>query len=469
MNKIVPLTILTLLICLQLSNGQTENLVLNPSFEQFEVCPQHYTPQDRSHELIPFWKYPTMATPDYFNTCSHGVAGVPKNFAGVSEPKTGRGYMGLLAVGSIDKGKINYREYIQGQLKLSLEKGQKYCVTFSYKLATYSKYAVDRLGLVFSPHDLTEEKTIEMNKSYISRTPHVENERNNLLENKETWNTICGIYVANGTENFLAIGNFYSIKNTDTLVVDPNVANKFNKSYAYYYIDDVSVIPLVNCLECECVPQDLNSSITKSSFTGGVNLATKTFDEAKTNDGTVEIEIKGGTPPYKIEWSTGSSALSISNLSEGIYSYKVTDQYNCISRDSVIFVTPELPDEFMDRLRQIGEGEAIVLENIFFDFDKTELLPKSYIELDKLINFMQELEIKQVEISGHTDAKGSDAYNQKLSEGRAKAVVEYLISQGVEKERMTYVGFGEVKPIETNETDVGRARNRRVEFKLTKK
>ncbi|HEX3009539.1 MAG TPA: hypothetical protein VHO90_18185, partial [Bacteroidales bacterium] len=70
-------------------SGQSRNLVLNPSFEVYEKCPQDHTPFDKSHKLIEGWTYPTYATPDYFNRCSPGQVKVPANFAGVSEPTSG--------------------------------------------------------------------------------------------------------------------------------------------------------------------------------------------------------------------------------------------------------------------------------------------------------------------------------------------------------------------------------------------
>ncbi len=89
------------------------------------------------------------------------------------------------------------------------------------------------------------------------------------------------------------------------------------------------------------------------------------------------------------------------------------------------------------------KDQPVVLKNIFFEFNKTALLPASYTELDKVARFMIDEDIKMIEISGHTDNEGSDVYNQKLSEGRAAAVVTYLASKGVLPERMKAVGYGE--------------------------
>lgn len=118
------------------------------------------------------------------------------------------------------------------------------------------------------------------------------------------------------------------------------------------------------------------------------------------------------------------------------------------------------------KLSPIEVGEPIILKNIFFEFDKDVLRTASYPELDKLLGYMQDGQIKRIEISGHTDWKGPGEYNQKLSERRAKAVRKYLIQNGIEEGRMEYAGYGESQPIDTNETVEGRQNNRRVEFKI---
>ncbi|MDR1724971.1 MAG: OmpA family protein [Bacteroidales bacterium] len=119
--------------------------------------------------------------------------------------------------------------------------------------------------------------------------------------------------------------------------------------------------------------------------------------------------------------------------------------------------------------KQYEVGQIIILENIFFDFDKSDLLPHSYIELKHLLEIMNEYPNMKIELSGHTDIYGSDEYNQPLSERRVKAVYDYLINNKIDKTRLTYKGYGSQRPIATNETDAGRAKNRRVEFKIVEK
>jgi outer membrane protein OmpA-like peptidoglycan-associated protein len=120
-------------------------------------------------------------------------------------------------------------------------------------------------------------------------------------------------------------------------------------------------------------------------------------------------------------------------------------------------------------LQPLSVGSRIVLRNIFFDFDKATLRSESTAELDRLINLLTTYATLKIEISGYTDSKGSQAYNQKLSESRSKSVVDYLIAHGIASGRLTYKGYGMDNPIATNETDEGRQLNRRTEFKITGK
>ena len=95
------------------------------------------------------------------------------------------------------------------------------------------------------------------------------------------------------------------------------------------------------------------------------------------------------------------------------------------------------------------------------------MLPQSYVELLKLTNLLKENPDMKIELSGHTDNKGKDKYNEKLSEERAKAVYMYLTNRGIDKKRLKYRGYGAKHPIADNKTEEGRAKNRRVEFTIT--
>jgi OOP family OmpA-OmpF porin len=111
---------------------------------------------------------------------------------------------------------------------------------------------------------------------------------------------------------------------------------------------------------------------------------------------------------------------------------------------------------------------TIVLNNIFFDFDKSLLKAESGPELDRMVELLKEKPTMEIEIAGHTDNVGTDKYNMALSERRSKTVVAYLIRQGISRKRLKAKYFGETKPLETNDTEEGREKNRRVEFKILK-
>jgi len=492
------------------------NIVPNPSFEEYKVCPQTYTPRDGSHKLITFWEYPTNGTPDYFNRCSNSdLFGVPGNFAGQAEPFHGNGYVGIIAIGT----DINYREYIQARLLEPMQSGEKYCVSFRVRLATASKFAVNQIGLYFSELDISKDRVKSQIESNIGVDPHVRNPVQRILDDKKNWVEVCGLYTATGSENYIVIGNFYLYSRT-RVVEDPDaLANELGKEYSYYYIDQVLVFPLKgNCEACGCIPHDLNAEFetmqrTISVITTGgqppykyqwsngdtsrliKNVATGTYTCVVTDingctttkkidftapestlkvthqseftggdDGWIKLFPTGGKPPYTYNWTNDSTTQNITNLTEGEYIYTVTDKNGDQVTNKIIF-----KDKFKEELENIEEGGKITLKNIFFDYNKTTLKAQSYIELDKLYEFMQENDIKEVEIAGHTDSDGSDEHNMKLSDGRAKSVMDYLVSKGIEKERLTSHGYGETIPVASNSTDIGRAENRRVEFVIKRK
>ena len=116
----------------------------------------------------------------------------------------------------------------------------------------------------------------------------------------------------------------------------------------------------------------------------------------------------------------------------------------------------------------IADNATIPLNNIFFDFDNASLRSESFPELNRIVALMAERKNMTVEISGHTDNLGPDAYNMKLSERRAKSVSKYLVEKGVDTNRITTTWFGETKPVDTTNTKAGNRKNRRVEFKILK-
>src|SRR5665647_233929 len=121
---------------------------------------------------------------------------------------------------------------------------------------------------------------------------------------------------------------------------------------------------------------------------------------------------------------------------------------------------------FNIELIKVKVGKKVVLNNILFETGKSILTQSSYTELERLFNIMTENAMMKIEISGHTDKTGSEPLNFKLSQDRAKAVVEYLVKKGINQSRIEFRGYGSLQPISDNATSGGRAKNRRVEFKI---
>jgi len=119
-------------------------------------------------------------------------------------------------------------------------------------------------------------------------------------------------------------------------------------------------------------------------------------------------------------------------------------------------------------LAVLEEGKTIRLNHIYFDSGKSDFLPRSFRELNILLGLMLDHRQMVIEIHGHTDNLGTEEYNQELSMKRAQHVYEYLTSHRVDAKRITCQGFGDTQPISTNDTEAGRSKNRRVEFRIVR-
>lgn len=361
-----------MLIPLHVVSQEADNMVFNPSFEEYTRCPERVEAMGVMNGVDAWWQ-PTAGSSDYFNTCSERDCSVPRNKMGNQMPRTGNAYCGIYC------SQASYREYLQTELKAPLQAGRRYRVSFYVSLAEKSPHAVATLGALLSRERLSDTTWDVLmrrevtwygdNQSQtiaVSYRPQVVHSADSVLADTKGWTLVSGDFTAEGGERFLTVGNFNSF-NSSTVVETHSPSAVLQG--AYYYIDDVSVLPL------ESVP------------------------------------------------------------------------------------APEPNEE-----HRVSEGDVVTMWDIYFATGKSEVLPQSYPELRRLTELLKAHPSMRIELRGHTDNQGTRDFNQRLSEARAQSVAEYLAAHGIDRRRLTAVGFGESKPIDSNDTPEGRRRNRRVEY-----
>lgn len=382
-------------------NTKNQNLVSNPSFEDFYILPQNFTNvKEKNTEIIPNWYF--LATPDYFNkNCQNKTVGVPKNFAGNIKPLHGDAYAGLILRADKDNYKLSprYSEHLENKLMDTMQAGKLYCCKLYIALADKSGFAIDGFGIHFSAN-----KILFKNKDDVLKIqPQIENIEGKFLLFSKEWMLFSGIYKAQGYEKYMTIGNFKPLHQTNVYRIKTKLKEKINL-FSYYYIDNISVEPIEKVEDCECT--------------------------------------------------------AISHFLHIDYS---EIQNKPISEKALLIDTTKINDIYFG---QIEIGKPLELKNIYFDFDKFDLLPQSFDELNYLFDLVERNPQYNIMIEGHTDSLGTDQYNIDLSKNRALSVANYLISKGCRPTRLNWKGYGSKCPVSTNNTNEGRQLNRRVEFTL---
>lgn len=230
-------------------NVKSQNLVPNPSFEIYTLCPEDITMTSVS-KLIPNWYLPTRGTSDYFNECAKFQVGVPQNFIGNLFAFEGKAYVGIILLekppvdDSVKKKLVNYREYLQAELIEPLVQNKKYCVSLNYAIANYSTYATNSLGICLTNTQIKNRTSIKALKC----KPIVMAPIDTIFTDKNYWYALTDTIVAKGGEKYITIGNFFDDLNTAYKLLDnsdlsPAIKKRvLENKIAYYYIDFVSIL-----------------------------------------------------------------------------------------------------------------------------------------------------------------------------------------------------------------------------------
>jgi hypothetical protein len=309
------------LFCVLFIKAHGQNLVPNPSFENYSLCPNNQAQINRASP----WRQPTNNTPDYFNACTtQTFIGVPHNSLGYQNARTGNAYAGF---GSYYNCSWNCREYIEVQLINTLIQNKKYCVSFYVSLADSSYNGLSSIGAYFSDTLINDQSTL----SALPVMPQINSSLQIPLIDTANWMLISDTFVANGGERYMVIGTFAS----DSQLIVTNIRpNPSNVKWVYYYIDDVSV-------------NDIGYvGIQSNALSNNISLF------PNPSDGT--FQLKGNFPSNSqlhiynllgeeiiqpISLPQGNQTIPVElSLAEGIYIYRIISGKDMLHEEKLVIV-----------------------------------------------------------------------------------------------------------------------------------
>lgn len=422
MKKIKFLILGLLFINYALLAQNEHNLVPNPSFEEMEGKLK----DPGSVFLATPWRSVNLNQVDlYSSTAKDPTLSVPENKYGEEKPKTGTNYAGVSFFGY--RGKAP-RTYLGVELLKELKEGEQYCVKFHISMSDRSKYAVNNIGLFFSfePIDETGDANIYLDPDIISVT--------NRVYNKQfSWTPVCGYYTAEGGEKHITIGNFAKDEDTEQEVVRLSRDIGGRQTYdAYYYVDDVSVIPADKVSEKECSCDQIAGGRLKTEY--------KSFEtDLKLKKTAVNTTIKSSSNVIKTE------AKEEVKKEEGGVVYKKFNSSSSVE-------TPKAEEKPKPKAYTPEDSQLLYKAKLF----QPDAVAKK--ELAKVADYLKANPEKKIIVQGHMGE--SDGGVQILDKKRGLFVKKQLTALGIDAERISYVGLGTSNPASTTDD----ALNRRVTF-----
>jgi OOP family OmpA-OmpF porin len=264
-------SLLLLFSCFETSAQVLQNMVKNPSFEQYR---QVYPVDLGQIKRAAYWSSATKAGADYYHERAKGTnVAVPRSKMGRTKGKSGRAYAGIYAYTS-RYSKQNYREYIQVKLKHPMAPGEKYCVKMQVYLAESSNRALSALGVSGSKFEVMKD-----HEHHIDDMPFVYALKDDKRPiNEREWVEISATYKANGGENFLIIGNFEDNKKTKvTGAIEIDSFRNPHVDFAYYFIDNVCVTSYKSNFTCNCGQFDYNTTTRREKIVVDFKIRPKTY------------------------------------------------------------------------------------------------------------------------------------------------------------------------------------------------
>ncbi len=363
--------------------AQDENLVPNGSFENGDV--KRLKAYGQLQETTTDWFPYTDAPLDLFSTDvkSEKVA-VPSNSYGYEDASDGNRYGGFRAY---TKSPKIARTYFQVRLTENLQANQMYCVSFDISLSDLSKYAVNGIGAYFS-----DRKEMQPNLGIVDRDPQVMHRTDKVMQLMEGWETVCGTVLGTGQEEYMTIGGFNGSRDIEEVKVrKPSSITGAQTMHAYYYIDNVKVVPVDAKSQCNC---------SRSSNTA----------------------------------------------------------------PDLVYGGATLPNDLSGR-------DLVGRTAVYYAFVKRSFTEDGKSSLNRLAGVLKSNPNWTLEVMGHCDDDevSEGKINPRFAEmGRKRAdqVKRYLTSQGVSEGSIVVSGLENSDPASTKDSDLARAKNRRVTFRI---
>lgn len=310
MIKITSTTI-TMLFVIAISTSQ--NLINNPSFELFSQCPSN-----TSQFFVDDWErvQNSNSSPDQYNTCAGNNApvGVPENVVGFENPEEGDGYIGIFVYGD---NSVN-REYIQTQLQEPLVAGATYVFSFYVSVADLYQFGANNIGALFRQTPLEGS-----GQSLILANPQVNAE--DVITEKDGWTLISESFVAQGGEEYVAIGNFFSDEDTQNVVVEPFLFEE----RAYFLIDSVSLEITLNTND---ITKPSSVLLTPNPTNDFLKIA---LEDTSNIEQLTIFDVNGRE--IQVEFPNSRTlTLSTSRLPAGVYFLKIVNSENVETTKRII-------------------------------------------------------------------------------------------------------------------------------------
>lgn len=358
-------------------------------------------------------------------------------------PRTGNACNGVCILGGVPT------EYLQVALLNPLEANQAYQLSFyvrGYGMRLFNPERRDSIGVLFAYNEF-DIKT-----------------RTNLFEQPQLkfwWNAEAGYtkwqkvelsYKALGGESHLILGNFEEVSAVDAERIEEIKEELSDLNDSYY----------------ETAKQNMSGN-----FAASVPGMKQSRKQQKAEARQVKAQMEAYDAYEQEKKLLENELINLYSGKSDRLEYQIRlyfDDFCFVKQGETCVELPvnDMSVETKSFKSNIHAGDTIVLNNVYFNNDESVLLAKSYSELNVLFDVLDNNPSMEISIEGHTDSNGDDAYNISLSKDRATAVKQYLIDLGIQEERLFSQGFGETRPVESNTTEEGRSKNRRVEVVILK-